>query len=127
MVVSNLLENAIQACLKLSDGKPIVHFICHNMGRLLLEIENPCAQGIAFPRASAGVRKGGSLFNSLFLSVKMNLLSVKALFLLLYVILNAEICKKLTAVLVFRCADFHLDKPRSLDVGVCYWPKKISK
>ena len=25
-----------------------------------------------------------------------------------------------------RCADFHLDKPRSLDVGVCYWPKKIT-
>ncbi len=26
-----------------------------------------------------------------------------------------------------RCADFHLDKPRSLDVGICCWPKKISK
>ncbi len=24
-----------------------------------------------------------------------------------------------------RYADFHLDKPRSLDVGVCCWPKKI--
>lgn len=24
-----------------------------------------------------------------------------------------------------RYVDFHLDKPRSLDVGVCYWPKKI--
>ncbi len=24
-----------------------------------------------------------------------------------------------------RYADFHLDKPRSLDVGVCYWPKKV--
>ena len=22
-------------------------------------------------------------------------------------------------------ADFHLDKPRALDVGVCYWPKRI--
>ena len=22
-------------------------------------------------------------------------------------------------------ADFHLDKPRALDVGVCYWPKEI--
>jgi hypothetical protein len=22
-------------------------------------------------------------------------------------------------------ADFHLDKPRALDVGVCYWPKKM--
>ena len=26
-----------------------------------------------------------------------------------------------------RCADFHLDKARSLDVGVCYWPKKVVK
>ncbi len=26
-----------------------------------------------------------------------------------------------------QCADFHLDKPRSLEVGVCYWPKKILK
>ncbi len=24
-----------------------------------------------------------------------------------------------------RHADFHLDKPRALEVGVCYWPKKI--
>lgn len=24
-----------------------------------------------------------------------------------------------------RYADFHLDKPRSLDVGICCWPKKI--
>jgi hypothetical protein len=23
--------------------------------------------------------------------------------------------------------DFHLDKPCALDVGVCYWPKKILK
>lgn len=26
-----------------------------------------------------------------------------------------------------RCADFHLDKSKPLDVGVCYWPKKITK
>ena len=26
-----------------------------------------------------------------------------------------------------RCADFHLDRPRSLDVGVCCWPKKTLK
>lgn len=26
-----------------------------------------------------------------------------------------------------RYADFHLDRPRALDVGVCYWPKKITK
>jgi hypothetical protein len=24
-------------------------------------------------------------------------------------------------------ADFHLDKPYALDVGVCYYPKKMSK
>jgi hypothetical protein len=22
-------------------------------------------------------------------------------------------------------ADFHLDQPRALDVGVCYWPRKL--
>ncbi|TGE32561.1 hypothetical protein E4K68_10260 [Desulfosporosinus sp. Sb-LF] len=26
-----------------------------------------------------------------------------------------------------RYADFHLDKPRALEVGICYWPKKIMK
>lgn len=26
-----------------------------------------------------------------------------------------------------RHADFHLDRNRALDVGVCYWPKKIMK
>lgn len=26
-----------------------------------------------------------------------------------------------------RSADFHLGKPRSLEVGICYWPKKITK
>lgn len=24
-----------------------------------------------------------------------------------------------------RHADFHLDKPQALDVGICYWPKII--
>lgn len=24
-----------------------------------------------------------------------------------------------------RYADFHLGRPRALDVGVCYWPKKV--
>lgn len=47
MVVSNLLENAIVACLKQSNHSPYIHFICCNMGRLLLEVENPCAEGIA--------------------------------------------------------------------------------
>ncbi len=45
MVVSNLLENATQACIKQSGSKPLfIHFICRNMGRLLLEIENPCTE-----------------------------------------------------------------------------------
>lgn len=26
-----------------------------------------------------------------------------------------------------RYADFHLDKPKALDVGVCYWPTKTTK
>ncbi len=48
MVVSNLLENAILACLKQSNGKPLyINFICRNRGRLLLEMENPCAEDAA--------------------------------------------------------------------------------
>ena len=48
MVVSNLLENAIEACLKQLGSKAIsIHFICRNMGRLLLQIENPCTEGVA--------------------------------------------------------------------------------
>jgi signal transduction histidine kinase len=43
MVVSNLLENAIQACGRLTDGtKPYLRFTCRSVGRLLLEMENPC-------------------------------------------------------------------------------------
>lgn len=45
MAVSNLLENCIVACLKQSDSKKLyINFICHHMGRLLLEIENPCTE-----------------------------------------------------------------------------------
>lgn len=48
MVVSNLLENAIVACWKQSGSKPLyINFGCHYMGRLLLEMENPCAEGTA--------------------------------------------------------------------------------
>lgn len=43
MVVSNLLENAIQSCGKLTDGtEPYLRFTCRSVGRLLLEMENPC-------------------------------------------------------------------------------------
>lgn len=45
MAVSNLMENAIQACGKLaSNSEPYLRFTCRNVGRLLLEIENPCAE-----------------------------------------------------------------------------------
>ncbi|WOO38416.1 GHKL domain-containing protein [Anaerocolumna sp. AGMB13020] len=45
MVVSNLLENAIKACSKQSGSKPLaIKFICRNVGRLLLEMENPCPE-----------------------------------------------------------------------------------
>ncbi|MHC1693989.1 MAG: GHKL domain-containing protein [Eubacteriales bacterium] len=48
MVVSNLLENAIQACGRLTDGtKPYLRFTCRSVGRLLLEMENPCAEDTA--------------------------------------------------------------------------------
>lgn len=48
MVVSNLLENAIVACLKQKDGKSLyINFICHHIGRLLLEMENPCTDDTA--------------------------------------------------------------------------------
>lgn len=41
MVVSNLMENAIQACKKLENSR-YLRFTCLNVGRLLLEIVNPC-------------------------------------------------------------------------------------
>lgn len=45
MVVSNLLENAIVACQKQSSSKQsYINFICHNVGRLLLEMDNPCPE-----------------------------------------------------------------------------------
>lgn len=53
MVVSNLLENAIAACIKQSGSKPLfIHFICRNMGRLLLEIENSCTEDTALDEDS---------------------------------------------------------------------------
>ena len=46
MVVSNLMENAIQVCGRLPQNwAPYIHFTCRSMGRLLLEMENPCAEG----------------------------------------------------------------------------------
>lgn len=46
MVVSNLMENAIQACGRLPQDKaPWLRFTCRSVGRLLMEMENPCAEG----------------------------------------------------------------------------------
>lgn len=44
MVVSNLMENAIQSCERLPQNKArYIRFTCRSAGRLLLEMENPCA------------------------------------------------------------------------------------
>jgi signal transduction histidine kinase len=43
MVISNLLENAIQACEALgNDRSRIIRFTCRQVGRLILEISNSC-------------------------------------------------------------------------------------
>ncbi|WP_312692830.1 GHKL domain-containing protein [Caproiciproducens sp.] len=56
MVVSNLLENAIAACLKQSGSRPLyLNFICRNVGRLLLEMENPCAEDTALDESGCPV------------------------------------------------------------------------
>ena len=48
MVVSNLMENAIQACGRLpKNTAPYLRFTCRSVGRLLLEMENPCAEDTA--------------------------------------------------------------------------------
>lgn len=58
MVVSNLLENAIQACGRITDDtKLYLRFTCKSLGRLLLEMENPCGSdtaldGNGYPLAS---------------------------------------------------------------------------
>ncbi|OQA26068.1 MAG: hypothetical protein BWY58_01173 [Chloroflexi bacterium ADurb.Bin344] len=45
MVVSNLMENAVQACKRLPEEQvPYLRFTCRYVGRLLLEMENPCAK-----------------------------------------------------------------------------------
>lgn len=48
MVVSNLLENAIQAHGRITDDtKLYLRFACKSVGRLLLEMENPCGSDTA--------------------------------------------------------------------------------
>ena len=56
MVVSNLMENAIMACRKQMGRKQLyINFVCHHMGRLLLEMENPCAEGIVLDEDGHGI------------------------------------------------------------------------
>jgi len=46
MVISNLMENAVHACEKLPSGqKRCLRFTARRVGRLLLEMENPCLAG----------------------------------------------------------------------------------
>ncbi len=48
MVVSNLMENAIAACVGLPQERPpFLRFHCQSVGRLLLEMSNPCQEGTA--------------------------------------------------------------------------------
>lgn len=43
MALSNLLENAVHGCLALPEkDEKKIRFVCHNVGRLVLEISNPC-------------------------------------------------------------------------------------
>ena len=45
MVISNLMENAIQVCEKLPESQPpYIRFTARSVGRLLLEMENPCPE-----------------------------------------------------------------------------------
>ena len=47
MVVSNLMENAIQVCERLPKNQSTyLRFTSRSVGRLLLEMENPCAEGV---------------------------------------------------------------------------------
>jgi len=59
MVVANLMENAINACVKLTDNKaPYIRFTCRSAGRLLLEMENPCDGGIELDENGCPASKG---------------------------------------------------------------------
>lgn len=49
MVISNLMENAINACGSLTENQtPHIRFICKNIGRLIMEIENTCPNNVDF-------------------------------------------------------------------------------
>lgn len=58
MVVSNLMENALQACTRLPEGQtPYLRFIARHAGRLLLEIENSCSADTALDEAGQPVAR----------------------------------------------------------------------
>lgn len=47
LTLSNLLENAIHGCEVLPETAPKrIHLVCHHVGRLVLEISNPCTSNI---------------------------------------------------------------------------------
>lgn len=47
LVVSNLFENAIHGVTLLPEGKEkYIHFTCMQIGRLLVEVSNPCIEGV---------------------------------------------------------------------------------
>jgi signal transduction histidine kinase len=59
MVVSNLMENAIQSCENLPrNHAPYIRFTCRSVGRLLLEMENPCAEGTVLDESGYPVGRG---------------------------------------------------------------------
>lgn len=58
MAVSNLMENAIQACERLPQDKaPYIRFTCRSVGRLLLELENPCNTDTALDKSGYPVTR----------------------------------------------------------------------
>ncbi len=59
MVVSNLMENAIQSCEGLPQNQTAyLRFTCRSVGRLLLEMENPCAEGTVLDESGYPVACG---------------------------------------------------------------------
>ena len=59
MVISNLMENAIQACGRLPQNQvPYLRFTCRSVGRLLLEMENPCSEDTALDESGYPVPRG---------------------------------------------------------------------
>lgn len=61
MVIANLMENAIHACQRLPEGRaPYLRFMARNVGRMLFEMENPCADDTALDeRGEPSVRHAG--------------------------------------------------------------------